>query len=319
MKKRIISALKFISKELFVKYLFCYILSIITILVSLWFDIKEPGNSWLISFSASIFSLPVIFVIYTLYTSALEKQTREKITQRINNHVISIFARYMYFTEYFYYTLESSKPIDEDSLNNCLKYSSDEIFNLISDNVFSGIFLFSEFDSFDEYIHNIINEPIVCRYANQKDISILIDFINSYNDLKDIFNSIGTEHFIVCGKYDNIDLQESQYVKNSQGKLFYDAMWILGNEEFQTFFSAMYPLYEKEPLLLKFKISGTKAKEIAYAITKTYKCINKWLSIHTKSTLFINNAIVMNGRLHIDYEITYNQYMQNNIAIRNQF
>lgn len=56
----------FLLKEVILKYLFCYILSVITLSVPLIFKINDPWNSWLISFSASIFSLPVIFVIYLL-------------------------------------------------------------------------------------------------------------------------------------------------------------------------------------------------------------------------------------------------------------
>ena len=85
--------------------------------------IYETIISWLISFSASIFSLPVIFVIYNLYVSALEKHTQEKISQKINNNVIKVFAQFIYFTEYFYYKLENEKNGDEESLNNILKYS----------------------------------------------------------------------------------------------------------------------------------------------------------------------------------------------------
>lgn len=55
----------FLLKEVILKYLFCYILSVITLSVPLIFKINDPWNSWLISFSASIFSLPVIFVIYS--------------------------------------------------------------------------------------------------------------------------------------------------------------------------------------------------------------------------------------------------------------
>ena len=63
MKKRIKHTLNFILKEVILKYLFCYILSVIALAVPLFLNIDEPWNSWLISFSASIFSLPVIFII----------------------------------------------------------------------------------------------------------------------------------------------------------------------------------------------------------------------------------------------------------------
>ena len=310
MKKRIKHTLNFILKEVILKYLFCYILSVIALAVPLFLNIDEPWNSWLISFSASIFSLPVIFIIYNLYVSALEKHTQDKISQKINNNVINVFAQFIYFTEYFYYKLEDKKDGDEATLNKILMYSEKELFKLISDNTFSGIILFSEFDSFDTYIDDIINEPVVCKYANQEDISILIDFINSYNAFKDIFNSIVSNDYIVCGKYENIDIQESNYAKNNKGKIFYDAMWLLDSENVQSFYTAMYPIYEKESLLLKLKLSGTKSQEIADSIKSVYNCINKWLSIHSDSRISISNSIVMYGRLHLDYDITFNQYMK---------
>ena len=103
------------------------------------------------------------FIIYNLYVSALEKHTQDKISQKINNNVINVFAQFIYFTEYFYYKLEDEKDGDEASLNKILTYSEKELFKLISDNTFSGIILFSEFDSFDTYIDDIINEPVVCK------------------------------------------------------------------------------------------------------------------------------------------------------------
>lgn len=319
MKNRIAYLICFILKEILLKYLFCYILSAITLAVPFCTKMNAMWSSWFISFSASIFSLPVIFVIYNLYVSGLEKHTQEKISQKINHSVINVFARFIYFTEHFYYKLEDEKGNTVDSINKFLNYSEKDIFKLISDNIFSGIILFSEFDTFDTYIEDIINEPVICKYANQKDISILIDFINSSNSFRDIFKSITTDNYIKCGKYENIRIQESNYIKNSEGKLFYDAMWILGDGEVKTFYSAMYPLFEKDTLLLKFKISGTKSQEIAAAIKNIYNCINKWLSIHSISELSIPNSMVMNGRLYLEYDINFNQYMKNNIAISNQF
>lgn len=319
MRLRIKNTLKFIWKQVILKYLFCYGISVIAFVLTLFFEFEEPWKSWLISFSASIFSLPVIFVIYNVYVSALEKHTQEKIFQRIDNNVTNVFAQFVYFTQYFYYKLEDKKTVDEAELNKILKYSLDEIFKLISDNVLSGIILFSEFDSFDDSINDIINEPVISKYANQEDISILIDFVNSYKAFKDIFSFIVEDDYIVCGKYDNIELEKSNYARNDQGKLFYDAKWILEDAKFETFYTAMYPIYEKTPILLKFKVSGTKAQEISNAIKNIYNCINKWLAIHANSKISISQAIVVSGRLYVDYDITCNQYMENNISIRNRF
>lgn len=96
-------------------------------------------------------------------------------------------------------------------------------------------------------------------------------------------------------------------------------MWLLDSENVQSFYTAMYPIYEKESLLLKLKLSGTKSQEIADSIKSVYNCINKWLSINSDSRISISKSIVMNGRLHLDYDITFNQYMKNNISICNRF
>lgn len=105
MKNRIAYLICFILKEILLKYLFCYILSAITLAVPFCTKMNAMWSSWFISFSASIFSLPVIFVIYNLYVSGLEKHTQEKISQKINHSVINVFARFIYFTEHFYYKL----------------------------------------------------------------------------------------------------------------------------------------------------------------------------------------------------------------------
>ena len=97
-------------------------------------------------------------------------------------------------------------------------------------------------------------------------------------------------------------------------------MWLLEDKKVQSFYTAMYPIYEKESLLLKFKLSGTKSQEIAESIKNVYDCINKWLSIHSDSKISISNSIVTQGRLYLDYDITYNQYMENNnVSIYSRF
>ena len=310
---------KFIFKEIILKYLLCYIISIILLLIAFLLSIPDTFNNWLISFSASIFSFPVIFVIYTLYSNALNKQTQAKISEQLQTEVNNIFARYLYFTGYFYYKIEDEIPNDAETLNRYLSYSHEKIFSSISDNIFSGIFLFSEFDTFDSSIYDLINEPIIARYANQEEIATLLNFIKAYKDLKNIFNSISDTDFIKYGEYQNINIEESNYLTNTNGRTFYDSMWLLEDGNVSTFYSAMYPLFEEENLLIKIKISGNKTNTIATAISQTYKYINKWLKLHNKSKIVYNQSIVLYGRLHIDYDLTFNQYMRNNISIRNTF
>lgn len=312
MKRWIKNSWKYICKEIVLKYLFCYILSAGTLLTSLFCNIAEPWNGWLISFSASIFSLPVIFVIYNLYVSALERSTQEKIAQKINNKVICVFFQFIYFSQSFFYKCEDSKPIGTSELKNCLSYSQNEIFTLIADNVFLGAVLFSEFDAFDENIEDIINEPIVCQYASQEDISILIDFIALYNKLMNMFSFIDADHYIECGKYNNVDIEESMYIKGIPNKKFYDVMWVLDDKSVQTFYTATYRIYQKEPLLNRYKVSGTKAQEIAVLIKEIYDCIGKWFSRHPGSSEIMPAGTIMLGRILFDCDVAYNQYMRNN-------
>ena len=136
--------------------------------------------------------------------------------------VSGIFARYLYFTEFFYYRIEEDFPGDEKSLNLCMNHSEDKIFELVSSNVFSGIFLFSEFDLFGENIYEIIDDAIVTKYISREEIAVLFDFIESYKELCDIFKIITIDEFIACGYYDNIDIKESTQEKNLHGGKFYD-------------------------------------------------------------------------------------------------
>lgn len=316
--KRLIRKIKFILKEIVIKYFFCYILAVITMLSTSFFDMGENWKSWCISFSASIFALPVIFVIYTLYVSALERKTQKKIFQKISKSVINVFTRYLFFTQYFYNPIEEKISIDPDILEESLRYSKEKIFQLVSDNIFAGILIFSEFDKFDDSIDDIINQEVVCKYANQEDISVLIDFINAYKEFKEIFHYISEDHFILCGKYKDIDIYEDNHIKNSDGKQFYNVSRILDDRR-STFYAAIYPIYEKNVLISKFKLSGTKSQEVANAIAKTYECINKWLNLHPASLISVENGLVMDGRLYLGCDLIFNAYMKQNVSITGKF
>lgn len=64
-------------------------------------------------------------------------------------------------------------------------------------------------------------------------------------------------------------------------------MWLLEDKKVQSFYTAMYPIYEKESLLLKFKLSGTKSQEIAESI-KMFMIVltNGFLFIRIQKSLF---------------------------------
>lgn len=310
---------KFIWKEIFLRYLFCYMVSFLTMGIVIFFKIREPWGSWLVSLSAAMFSFPVVFVVFNLYSEALDKKTKNAISQKLNMEVRNIFTRYLYFLKYFYYTIEEVIPSGEDILNESLSYSEEKIFSLVSDNVYSGVFLFSEFDAFDEYTYELFNDPIVAKYISRDEIVTLFEFIGLFKELRKLFKMIAQDDFIMCGKYTNIDIQKSEFVTNSEGKTFYDCKWIMGNNKYSVFYSATYPIFEEDRLLLKIKLSGNKAKEVSKVIYKSYQCINKWLNMHGEKSIMPDNSIVVNGRLYADYDLTINQFMKNNFSIANKF
>lgn len=319
MLKKIKSFLAYILKEIFVKYLLCYILAIVTFVTPCFFTLPQKGEDWLISLSVSLISVPLVFVIYTLYNNALNRKSQIKVSYNLEKEINDIFSRYVFFTQYFYHKLEDDITCEEDEINKCLMYNYDEIFRLISDNILSGVFLFSEFDAYDEYIFDLINRPIITKYADTKEIALLFDFINAYNELVRTFYVISETDFIPCGKYTNLDIQESQFATNSQGEQFYDAIWILDEDKFSSFYSAMYPLFEKDKLILKLKVSGNKAKEIAELIHTTYACIRNWLNYRNKSSLDYANAMSIHGRMYLDCNLRINNFMEKNFTMKENF
>lgn len=58
----------------YLPYIICRLFKIIAYVIKL----SEIRKNWLISFTASIFSLPVVFIFYTLYNSGLNRKTTVK-------------------------------------------------------------------------------------------------------------------------------------------------------------------------------------------------------------------------------------------------
>ena len=79
MLKKIQFFLAYILKEIFVKYLLCYILAIVTFVTPCFFTLPQKGEDWLISLSVSLISVPLVFVIYTLYNNALNRKSQIKV------------------------------------------------------------------------------------------------------------------------------------------------------------------------------------------------------------------------------------------------
>lgn len=319
MKRKICRIVRFIWREIIIKYLFCYILFGTSLFVIWAVELPDMWENWFVSFSASMFSLPVVFVVYNLYNNALNRKTRIKVSYKLDNEVNNIFARFIFFTQYFYKKLGADLDCGEEEINNILNYKKEEIFSKVSDNVFSGIILFGEFDRFDEYIFDIINQPIIAKYADQQEVALLFEFINSFCKFRNIFKIIDSKGYVVCGQCEKIEIEESEIFKNSDGKKFYDIKKISEDGSYASFYSAMYPLYEKDKLLLEFKLSGNKSKELSDILFELYQCINKWLNYCGKTQIEFSNSLLFAGRLYIDANFTLNEFMEENVAFSDKF
>lgn len=319
MKKRIFMIIKFICNEIIIKYIFCYILFGISLIIACSVELPEIWENWLISFSASMFSMPVIFVFYTIYNNALNRKTTIKVSYKLDNEINNIFACFIFFTQYFYKRLGADLNLSEDEINCILNYKKEEIFHKVSDNIFSGIVLFSEFDTFDTHVFDVVNQPIIAKYADKREVALLFEFINSFRCFRNIFQLINSNEYIVCGKCERIEIEESTVFKNKEGKKFYDIKKLNADGSYSSFYSAMYPIYEKDKLLLEFKLSGNKSKEISEALFELYQCINRWLNYCGKNRIEFSNSFVVGGRLHIDANLTFNEFMDENIAFSSQF
>lgn len=319
MTKKTRKAMVFIYTKILKPYIFCYILFFATFTPTLYCSINEPWKGWLVSFSTSMLSLPVIFIIYTLYNDKLHSKTRETISQKVSLQINDVFAKYIYFTHYFYNKIEDEIELSEDILNNQIKSDEQLLFSKVSSNIFSGIFAFSDFDPYDEYIFDIINEPIIAKYLESDEIALLFNFINAFISLKDNFRIISKDNFIYFDRYENIHIEESNYFKNSRGKIFYDSMWLHEDNTTETFYSATYPLFEKDVLIQNYKLSGNTAKSISEDIYKTYSCINNWLKYKNIEAITCPNASVFCGRLSLENNMTINFHMKQNFSFQNRF
>lgn len=319
MKKKISRTIHFVWREVILKYLFCYVLFFVSIFAAWALNLSDIWENWLISFSASMFSLPVVFVVYNLYNNALNRKTRIKVSYKLDNEVNNIFARFIFFTQYFYKRLGTDLDCGEEEINDILNYKNEEIFSKVSDNIFSGIILFSEFDSFDEYIFDVINQPIIAKYADQQEVALLFEFVNSFRRFRNIFRVINSKGYIACGRCEKIEIEESDIFKNSDGKKFYDIKKVSEDGSYASFYSAMYPIYEKDKLLLEFKLSGNKSKELSDTLFELYQCIIKWMNYCGKTQIEFSSSLVFAGRLHIDANFILNEFMEENVAFNDKF
>lgn len=309
---------KYIFKEVLIKYLTCYMISGVAFFIA-GKVVNNVTQSFIINISATLASLPIVFIVYDLYKKLLLFKSTQLINQNVDKKIINIFLKFIYFTEYFYNEIDSKEQLGIDNLNDILKLDKDTIFSNISKNNHHGYFIFSIFDKFDKDIDQVLNSHKILKFISSEEISILQEFINDFNELKEAFTWVADDNFILQHKLVNVHMEESNITKSSDGDdIFYDVF--LNNKGSRiTYYCARYLLYDEETLTHIYKLSGNKAKELSTLIHKLYKDINKWMNIRGIKGLECDHEMASCGRLYLGDNISFNSYMKNSVAIHGSF
>lgn len=315
--KRIYIILKQLLSKIIFKYLLCYFVSLI-----LFLTYKKVGNieqqSILKSIMETLISLPIIFIVDDLYNSFFTLKAREKIDLNLNSRISTIFLRFIYFSTLFYRKFELQENYNVFNLNNELEKTPSDIFNLISDNVHPGFFIFSDFDQLDNDMEEILSSDIVIKYMKPQEISVLYDFINKYNTLVDSFRIITESDFIHFQNISNLYIEKSHTITSTSGKQVYD-IGVHDSEGYKALFGAPFTLFEEKPLMQTYKLSGTKAKEIADEIYDIYETIKKWQTIKKIKAFDIPTGMIISHRLYLGNFIKINKYMDNSVSFNGSF
>lgn len=309
----------YIIREVVVKYFLCYLISGLVFFYTLSLDDGILIKSYLINISSSLISLPLVFVFYDLYKSALSYKSTKLVNQVVEKDINNIFLKFIYFTTHFYNELSHDSSYNMYEIDGELTKKEEEIFNKVSSNIHHGYFIFSIFDDFNRDITQVINSNTVQSYISIKEKSILQQFMNDYTEFQSRFSWVTKDDFIKFKKLPDIIISESEFVKSSDSNEFYDIKKKLGEENIATYFSAMFRLHETDVLASGYKLSGNKAKEISKCLFNLYSSINKWKKFKNIDHLSFENGIISANRLQLDDNITFNEHMKNNISIHGSF
>lgn len=311
MHKAIIGV-KYIVKEVIIKFLFCYTLSIILMLGA---NKLEQGliQSVLINVGSTLLAVPVVFIVYDLYKAALISKSTKLIALNVDKAVSRIFLRFIYFTTYFIEESYSQENMQPEKLDKLLKRNKDYIFNQVSSHCHRGYFIFSVFDRFNLEIDDIISSSKILKYIDPEEFAVLQKFSNDYNTLMNSFAFVTKKDFVQYEKLNSVAIKESKIMISEDELKFYDI-----NDD-QLSYVAKYELFDEAVLSKTYKLSGNKSKEVADNISTLYQDILKWMSLRNIDVLDFNQAYVIGGRLCLDDGIRVNEHMGNGIRINTRF
>ncbi|WP_434752278.1 hypothetical protein [Paenibacillus amylolyticus] len=274
----------------------------------------------LINVASSLVSLPLVFVFYDLYKSALSFKSTKLVNEVIEKNINNIFLKFTFFTTHFYNEFSSENKINAYDLDDELKKNEEDIFKNISSNIHHGYFIFSIFDDFSRDINDVLNSNSNIRWINLQELSVLQQFINDYMKLKRCFSWITKDDFIKYVELKNITIKESGFASSTnEDEIYYDIKLMIKPDKTVTYYSSKFSLYEDHVLATGYKLSGNKAKEISKVLFQLYQSINRWKKIRNIDKLKFDTCFVSANRLYVDDNITFNEHMENNFSFHGQF
>ncbi len=306
--------------ELLVKYIFCYILAVLSLIMASKMSDDELLKFVLINVSSSLVVLPIVFIFYDLYKKALSYKASKLVNKVIEKDINDIFLKFIYFTTHFYKEFTSEQDYDAYELDNELKKNEKEIFEKVSGNIHHGYFIFSIFDDFSRDINRAINKDTIIKSISLKELAVLQQFINDFSDFKNCFSWIQKNDFIKYKDLSGVLIIESKHAKSEDDdEVLYDVSDTSNKEKIATYYMASYRLFESPILTSGYKFSGNKSFEISNCLFKLYSDINKWKKIKNIDNLHFDNCTISANRLHLDSNIVFNEHMNTNFSIRSQF
>lgn len=308
---------KYIFKEVIIKFLLCYLISVLLLVIASKIN-DGLVKTIIINIASSLISIPIVFIVYDLYKKLLIIKSTKLINETVDEDISHIFLRFLYFTTLFYNEIDSNQQ-DLSELNDILRKDKERIFSDLSSNKHHGYFIFSIFDDFAIDIDNVLESNKIIKFIGSQEISALQEFINDFNKLKMCFSVISDNDFIKYQKLPNTHMRISNYTNSSDKSITFYDIFKRNEDSKTTYYCAKYRIYEEEPLMNTYKLSGNKAKELSIVLHDLYKDIQKWMRIRGMKELAYDHGIVSCGRLYLDNNITMNSHMSQNVSIHGIF
>lgn len=301
---------KELTRKYIIPFLLCYLIGLILVYFAS-ISVNPIISSLMINLAASLFLIPLIFLIYTTYNDFLMRDSTTLISKILDEKVAEIFLRYLFFSSHFYSSYQDFSNYDPDfesSLSKDENMIKTEILNV----TYGGYFIFSDFDRYDGEVEKILDSIAIHKYIGVREIAILHDFISNYREFLECFRLINIDAIIPEGSILNLQILESKNSVDDANEPVYD----ISDETNKTFYTTKYRFFDHNILASTYHLSEEKAGEIAGAIHKTYKNIIKWYALRGVDPIKYVNYFVIAGRLFPNSAFLINTHFDKNVSIK---